>query len=180
MLTVEKREPNMAIAATHYLQSYSRLCAVSLAGLMILGITAADAANPGLKTHWKYYNVSGSTARELKNDMKQRGPKGYWAYARWYINWSGNCKVDLTINYIMPRWHNKSGAPRVLQDSWDKMIANLKAHEQVHGSHGIKATNAIVAANCKNPHQIITKWANEDKNFDARTGHGRRQGVVLP
>ena len=170
----------MSIVATRYAKSISKLSGGILSALVIVWCTAADAGNPGFKTSWKYYNVTGSTAKELKRNMKQKGPNGYWAYARWYINWSGNCQVDATIHYTMPRWQNKTSAPKSLQDSWDKMIAILKTHEEVHGSHGIKAANAIVEAKCQNAHEIITKWANEDKNFDARTGHGRRQGVVLP
>jgi predicted secreted Zn-dependent protease len=169
----------MSIVSTCYAKSISKLWGGIQSGLVIVWCTAAGAGNPEFITSWKYYNVTGTTAKELKKDMKQNGPNGYWAYARWYINWSGNCQVDVTINYTMPRWQNRTNTPKKLQDSWDKMIANLKAHEEVHGSHGIKAANAIVASKCQSAHDIITKWANEDKNFDARTGHGRKQGVIL-
>ncbi|MCP5095503.1 MAG: DUF922 domain-containing Zn-dependent protease [Chloroflexi bacterium] len=111
--------------------------------------------------------------------MKRKGPKGYWAYAKWNIRWSGTCRVTLKINYTMPRWKNKNNAPKRLQKSWNKMIINLKRHEEGHGLHGINAANAIVKAKCNGSNRIITKWAKQDKVFDKKTGHGRKQGVVL-
>ncbi len=137
-------------------------------------------ANPDTQTIWQYYDISGTTSKELKVEMKQKGPKGYWAYARWYISWTGDCKISLNINYTMPRWVNKKNAPKKLQNKWESMIANLAKHEKGRGNHGINAANAIAKSNCADAAEITQKWAAQDKIFDKETGHGRKQGVVLP
>lgn len=147
----------MSLATMRLAKRISKLLSGMLFGLVIVWSAVASAGNLGFKTSWKYYNITGSTAKELKKNMKLKGPNGYWAYARWYVNWSGNCQVDVTINYTMPRWQNRTSVPKKLQNSWDKMIANLKIHEEVHGSHGIKAANAIVASKCQNAYEIMGK-----------------------
>ncbi len=154
--------------------------AIGLLSAVFLQIPFAHAANPTIKTNWKYYNISGSTSKELIAAMRQKGPNGFWAFARWSIRWTGKCQVSLKINYTLPRWKNKNSGPKQLQANWNKMVAALKKHEQLHGLNGINAAKEIVKTKCKNGDQTISKWANQDKVLDRKTDNGQNQGVVLP
>ena len=157
------------------------------AKLLLAAAIVVSAQQPGIseastsiKTSTKYYKISGKTTKELKSQMKRKGPRGYWAYAKWNVNWKNKgCRVSVKINYTFPKWVDMNKAPNSVRVKWKKMIIALKKHEKGHGNHGINAGREISKSNCKNPKSAIKKWAAEDKNFDRRTNHGRNQGVVL-
>lgn len=149
--------------------------------LGILSLTGVAQAEPRIKTIWKYYSIYGNTARELKSQMRRKGPKGFWAYTVWWVNWSGTCRTNLKITYTFPKWVNKNRAPSSLRNSWDRMIRQLKLHEQGHSQHGINASREIEKSGCsKDPKRITRKWARQDKIYDKRTRHGISQGIRLP
>ena len=133
------------------------------------------------KTQINYYNIKGKTTQQLKWQMKNNGPNGYWAYVNWYVNLkTGSCHVSLKIKYTYPRWSDIHQAPKSLQQKWRRMIFALKKHEKGHARHGVEAAREINRNNCKNPQATIDKWAAQDKIFDQRTKHGLIQGVILP
>ncbi len=137
------------------------------------------AADPDVRTVTKYYDITGSSAKDLKRQMKQLGPKGYWAYTRWYVHWTANCRLDVKISYTLPRLKNPDSTPLPLRKKWQAMLENLVLHEQKHAEHGIRAAEEIEKANCKKASAIIKKWSQQDKDFDAETRHGKTQGVTL-
>ena len=147
--------------------------------LLFSTVTYAHSANPTIKTTFKYYDIKGDTAKELKRQMKRKGPNGFWAYARWNVRWSSRCKVSVSIKITMPRWKNMSDGSAALQKKWKRMVTVLRIHELNHGKHGINAAKEIVAKNCKNPKKAIRKWAKQDKLYDKKTAHGRKEGVRL-
>jgi predicted secreted Zn-dependent protease len=112
-------------------------------------------ANPTVKTNWGSYTVNGTTAEALLSQMRRKGPNGFWAYTRWYVRWTGSCRVSLEINYTMPRHTNRGGMPANLRQQWDRMIAALKAHEEQHGAHGINAARELVQKRCKNGDAVL-------------------------
>ncbi len=128
----------------------------------------------------KYYNIQGTTAGQLKAQMKRKGPQGHWAYSKWWVSWSSGCRVTVKLTYTFPKWTNSHKAPKSLRKSWKRMIKRLWIHERGHGQHGINAGRKIKKSGCRNPKKIIDKWAAQDKIYDRRTGHGRTQGVHFP
>lgn len=158
-----------------------RLATIVAACGAVAAAPVDSAAEPKIVVKMKYYPIAGSTSRELKNQMKRKGPGGYWAYTGWYVRWSGGCQVTVTISYEYPKWTNRGQAPAELRAKWDSMFSALERHEQQHGQHGVNAAKEIDSTGCSgNPQAITNKWANQDKVFDAQTNHGRNQGVVLP
>ena len=148
---------------------------------LLPAMASTAAAKPKIVVKTKYYTITGSTSRELKNQMKRKGPRGYWAYTGWYVTWTGGCRTTVKVSYEYPKWENRNQAPAALRAKWDSMIKALKNHEEQHGQHGINAAKEIEKTNCAgNPKSITSKWANQDKIFDAQTNHGKNQGVVLP
>jgi len=157
-----------------------RLVLIALVFFAIPLLQPAD-ARPVVKTVWKYYPITGRTSRQLINQMRRKGPQGYWAFARWYVRWSGTCRTSVRITYTFPRWVDKNRAPASLRKAWDRMIRNLKRHERGHGQHGINAAREIEKSRCRfDPKRITRKWAAQDKIYDRRTRHGITQGVRLP
>jgi predicted secreted Zn-dependent protease len=138
-------------------------------------------ADPSISVRTTYYPIAGTTSAELRSQMKALGPQGYWAYTRWYVRWTGDCRLSVEISYTYPRWTNQDKAPAALRSAWKDMMAHLKSHEEGHGQHGRNAAQEIEKSRCKgDPKSITRKWADQDKVYDAQTNHGRNQGVVLP
>lgn len=149
------------------------------AGLALgLGISPAF-AKPKISVVNKTYAVSGKTAKELTDEMRRKGPNGFWAYTRWDIRWTGSCRVTVKVTYTLPKHRKPSVMPSNIRKSWERMRAALVAHEKLHGAHGVSAAQEIAAAGCKNGNAIIRKYNKADQALDRRTNHGKTQGVVL-
>ena len=154
---------------------------ICASAILFSGFSTESAAKPTIKSITKYYSIQGTNFQQLKQQMRRKGPKGYWAYARWDVRWSGKCKLSVTLKYTFPKWTNISAAPKSSQKAWKRMMVALKKHEQGHGKHGINAAREIEKHRCgKKSNSIISKWGNQDKKYDARTRHGKTQGVRLP
>jgi predicted secreted Zn-dependent protease len=125
------------------------------------------------------YDITGTSGKELKRQMKERGPKGFWAHTRWNVRWSSECIVQLEITYTYPRLTDSNRIPLPVRKRFSAMMEILTQHEQEHGQHGINAAREIKAANCENAKAIVNKWALEDKIYDTETRHGVDQGVYL-
>ncbi|WP_456388522.1 DUF922 domain-containing protein [Profundibacter sp.] len=148
--------------------------------ILLLSLVATTvAAEPSASIVKKYYNVDATSISALKRQMRQRGPKGYWAYTRWFVKWSGRCAVSTKINYTYPRHTSPQSMPSDVRKKWDAMIKALIRHEEQHGQFGLLAAKEISRSKCKHPHAVILRWAKEDRVLDKRTDHGKNEGVVL-
>lgn len=135
---------------------------------------------PSVSVKTKYYDIKGTSASELRRQMRRRGPQGYWALAIWNVRWSGRCKLSVSISYTYPRWSNEGTASSALRKKWGSMLKNLIKHEKGHGQFGINAAKEIEKSRCRtNPKTIIKKWARKDVLYDRRTDHGGKFGVKL-
>ncbi|KZY32925.1 hypothetical protein A3731_21360 [Roseovarius sp. HI0049] len=147
---------------------------------LVLAASPSALANPVIKENWETYPVDATTAPEILRQMGERGPDGFWAYARWYVRWSENCEVRLRIEYTMPRHVNPALMDEPLRLSWEKMIEALGKHEEQHGAHGVGAARELVTAECRDGNAIVDRWAEQDRIYDRETDHGRFEGVVFP
>jgi predicted secreted Zn-dependent protease len=146
---------------------------------ILVGNVSPPAIEPTISIVKNYYEITGTSAASLRKQMKSEGPKGYWAYTRWRIKWSSDCKVRLTVNYTFPKLKNPDNVPLPLRKRFQAMLVKLKAHEEGHGQNGRDAAAEILAADCKDARAIIKKYAAKDKSYDKKTRHGYRQGVRL-
>lgn len=126
-----------------------------------------------------YYDVEATTLSGIRSQMQKRGPRGFWAYARWNVQASRDCDVILNVTYTLPRHTKLEALSQSDRDKWLAMTKVLEQHERNHGDHGLSAAKEIKAANCKGRWKIIRKWAKQDKVYDKETDHGRKEGVVL-
>ncbi|MEO0342584.1 MAG: DUF922 domain-containing protein [Pseudomonadota bacterium] len=152
-------------------------CVRTFVILLLLGSPAV--AGPHVSETIKHYTIKGNTAVGLKAQMSSKGPDGFWGYAKWWVEWDGNCNVSVDVTITLPKLSANSGASSALKADFEKMYEALLAHERQHGQHGISAAKEVEAAGCNNTDPIFAKWRKADKDFDQRTQHGKTEGVVL-
>lgn len=151
---------------------------------LVLAVFLAAAATPvvaapTIREEIRHYDVRGANLGQLRREMVEKGPNGFWGYTRWWIEWSANCRIDLTITITLPRLVTPESLSSQDRAIWTRMTEALLAHERLHAAHGIAAAREIAANNCRNGNAIIDRWAEQDRELDRRTGHGRAQGVRL-
>lgn len=130
-----------------------------VAVLVVLAMTWTVACADDAKL--VHYNVTGDSARTLRQDLNSKGPldhgKRFDAYTLWHVTWKylyapvGNgCKltqmstsVDGTIT--MPRWEHTGSVSGSLERKWKTYLAALRMHEDGHYAHGMAAREEIQA-----------------------------------
>ncbi|WP_417728553.1 DUF922 domain-containing protein [Roseovarius sp.] len=154
-------------------------------GLLAIGLMFGIAdgspaqAKPKVTETIKTYAVSATSLKGLLSEMDKKGPKGHWGYTDWYVKWTGDCKLSVTVDITVPKHKNPAKMPADLRQKFDAMVAALTAHERQHGRHGIEAAEEIERAGCAGGDGIIKKYNAKDIKFDKTTDHGRTEGVVL-
>ncbi|NOX74616.1 MAG: DUF922 domain-containing Zn-dependent protease [Alphaproteobacteria bacterium] len=146
---------------------------------LFIGNVPPTATVSNITINRNYYEITGTSAASLRNQMKSLGPNGYWAYTRWRVKWSSGCNLRLTVNYTFPKLKTPDNVPLPLRKRFQAMLVKLVAHEEGHGQNGRDAAAEIQAANCKGAREIIKKYAAQDKIYDKETRHGYLQGVRL-
>ena len=97
-----------------------------------------------------YYDISGSTASELRESMDKLrlrdpndGNKAVDSFTAWFLVWywlgegTGWCNLSVVfvaykVIVIMPRWTPPANASPKLIDQWEKYIQSLTIHEKGH------------------------------------------------
>jgi predicted secreted Zn-dependent protease len=101
-----------------------------------------------LQSHEQYYDIDGSSAGALREQIGRRGPRDGGeardALTVWTIDWvyaeartPDGCglrdvRVTLTLDTTLPRWAAPAGTPARLIDSWRTYLRNVKLHEAGH------------------------------------------------
>ena len=151
-----------------------------------------------------YYDISGGTEIELRDQLDLLGPIGYEGYqgdstTQWFIrwNWDGygsqecdlkTAKVSYDIQVIMPRWIPPRHAPPDLISKWGHYIRLLARHETGHVeyvvSHYPSVIEAIQKATCETAEEaaqaMLAQIRQHDIDYDAATNHGTIQGARFP
>ena len=141
-----------------------RVMMVVVAAAAAFGLASAPAlAAPALSEQTVFYDISGSTMKDLVDELRRKGPldadgKRYDADTRWSIKWNyryqprGNaCRlntvhVSAEIKYVMPRLADSARVPADLRQRWNSYVGNLKTHENGHGRHGSDAAREVEKA----------------------------------
>jgi predicted secreted Zn-dependent protease len=113
----------------------------------------------------------------------------------------GQCKVTevtprLAVVMQMPRWQDEGRAAVELRERWRRYVLALREHENGHRAHGVAATAEVQARigalparpDCNGfetqarsvADEIIATYAQRDREYDRRTGHGLTQGARFP
>jgi predicted secreted Zn-dependent protease len=114
----------------------------------------------GAEERTAYYQISGTTANELRQAMDRLRPTGpdgkrHDAITTWDIPWryhvvavEGWCavqsiEVSLDLVTTVPRWTNEAAAPAALAGQWRAYLAALAKHEDGHKQLAIEAAAAV-------------------------------------
>jgi predicted secreted Zn-dependent protease len=124
---------------------------------LAFAMSTAHAESPKIA----YYDVAGSNAETLGQQIKTKGPLDghhrFAAHTDWHVEWtyryrptSSGCEltsvsVSLSGTILLPRWIHGSDAPDALVEKWDRYLAALRLHENGHYAHGMSAAKEIEA-----------------------------------
>ncbi len=134
--------------------------------------------------------------------------KRYDATARWYVSWNykykqvdGSCAITSTATTVkviitFPRLKIAPSTPTALKEQFAAFADKLMLHEKGHAQNGIDIAKRIedgiralppertcsVLSEVANKlgHALIKEANQADLDYDARTQHGRTQGVKFP
>ena len=126
--------------------------AVSVLGMALLTGCSSTSVSTG------YYEVSGKTGKELDRSISRNAPMLGHAFAATQLTitpvsvmtgeneagcrvTSAKFKVDAKIT--MPRWTNRKGASKNLQDGFDMFADYARLHEDIHVKIGEAAANEM-------------------------------------
>jgi predicted secreted Zn-dependent protease len=102
-----------------------------------------------VRTRLRPYDITGSSAPELRAAMERLGPKDpvdetpYAGFTRWTIDWSYDytgtttctltrVRVVATIQITLPRWRGAGSADPAFAAEWARFVAALRRHENGH------------------------------------------------
>ena len=136
------------------------------------------------------------------------GGRRFHASTRWSVEWgyrwtesNHRCKlrqpqVNLKVNMLLPKLDGKVSLSAARQVEWDIYTKALLRHEQQHREYAVAAANELERElqaidgwhDCQRLEQMINqraddvleKYAALEQEFDRRTDHGAKDGVVLP
>lgn len=152
---------------------------------LLLALTALGACGTPAQTgtqvteQVQHYTVTATTRNALIQELRAKGPQGYWGRTVWTVDWSASCDVRVDVTYILPKHSDISGLPAPLRQEFTRALARLTAHEKQHGQHGIQAAEALERAQCQNAEQILRQFQQMDRDYDRRTRHGVLEGATL-
>lgn len=151
-----------------------------------------------------YYDISGSTERELRAQLDVLGPVGSdnyrWdAYTSWFIRWnwpgygSSACNLsEVSVTYnnevIFPRWTTSENTSSEMIANWERFTQALAEHEKGHVDIVISSIqsvkDAIMGATCDTAdaaaQAALISIRQQDASYDETTGHGATQGARFP
>jgi len=154
--------------------------------VFVLLLSCEVMAKPTVAVYELFYEVDGTTADEIREQMSLRSPNRedgnvFDAHTEWYVDWrydynegGGKCEVvapniSVNVTFTMPRWIGRDSSAPALAKRWDDYYQALVAHEKGHGNNGISAALEIeqmVSAlesesSCRSMDTKIDKMANK-------------------
>lgn len=152
----------------------------------------------------EYYDVSGSTEREIRDQLNalgsvdEHGFRGD-ALTSWEIHWIwdgyGTETCDLRsvtatydIQVRLPRWTPPHDASPELVIKWNAYVLALVEHEKGHVDNVVEylpyLIKTIRASTCttaeENAQEVLSQLRDDDREYDEQTGHGAAQGATFP
>jgi len=126
------------------------LCALAAVGCAAADNPRARPVEPGieLRREERRYGVDGSTAEDLLQSLRARGPRessrSYFGYTSWKMSWDGRAiatgdgcslaRVLVSVHLVttLPSWEPHGTVTPALTARWERFFAALSAHERQH------------------------------------------------
>ena len=124
---------------------------------------AASALRASIVATEQYYDIDGSSAGALRDQINRLGPKDESGKSRdaltvWSIEWGygtasrpdgcvlRDVKVTLTVAVTLPRWKPPATASAELQKSWQAYLKAVRLHEAGHRTIAERNAREVMAA----------------------------------
>src|SRR2546423_4840727 len=124
---------------------------------------APTAAMPSIVAREQYYDIDGSSAGALRNQIRRLGPKdesrkSQDALTVWSIEWvygtaqrGDSCvlrdvKVTVNVAVTLPRWKPPAMASRELLKTWQAYFKAVRLHEAGHRTIAERNAREVMAA----------------------------------
>ncbi|MDF7776537.1 DUF922 domain-containing protein [Sphingomonas sp. AOB5] len=152
-----------------------------------------------------YYDVTGTSAKEIRESMNAKGlvdpndGNRVDAIARWRFAWQwprtldGTCdlsRAEVRFNAVvtLPRLVSDEKLDRPTRTKWQRYMKSLREHEAGHIRPPYDDRNqlldAIKGSDCAGAsaaaHAVIARFGARDREYDAKTQHGAKQGARFP
>jgi predicted secreted Zn-dependent protease len=143
-------------------------------------------------TDMEYYDVSGSSAQEIRDNLnKSHSNGGLDGHTGWNVSWGSrgaDCTLDTRLRVRLPRWLPPADADPALILHWNTYAGSLARHEQGHvqlARQGFaKMQQTLQGSTCAEADAKLNAVLNEmrqaDQRYDAETNHGVTQGAKFP
>lgn len=111
----------------------------------------ADAGKCAIVPVYTFYEVSGGSAEELEESLRERGPRDQvglrrFAYTDWTIKWEWRRFEDGSVDpstvsltcvatILLPKVSDPDSLPPILRHSWNSFMERTRRHELHHVSH---------------------------------------------
>ncbi len=136
----------------------ARCAGLAFAGAMLLAAPASAA--PLVTETFEYFDVSGSTAGDIRAQLHRLGPvdsagRHNDAYTKWFVTWnytyknvSGRCAIA-TVSTIakavitFPRLKADAAAPSGVKQAFARYREKLLVHEKGHVQIGVDIANRV-------------------------------------
>ncbi len=123
----------------------------------------AAAARPTLVATEQYYDIDGSSAGALRDQIGRLGPKdesgkSHDALTVWNLEWTyrtaqqdagcllSDVRVTLNVSVTLPRWTPPSAATAQVRQSWQTYLKNVRVHEAGHRTIAERNARDLTAA----------------------------------
>lgn len=150
----------------------------------LLGFPMAAAAKDSFRI--EYFDLHGSTARELRANLSRIGPVGETGirgdgYTEYRIAWrfsmslkdracsAQDVEVDLAVTMQLPRWDPPAGVSPELRQTWERFSDDLRKHEDGHHKIARSAAKAV-KRKLKRQSEAASCEALKSRMNDAATG----------
>ena len=155
----------------------------------------------------KYYTVYGRTLDQIRFQLSQCSPTGYFATTNYNMNWMYSTRrvrgelcaitqvrVGMHITTQYPAWQAYDQTSAQLTSQWQQLSASLVDHEQGHVARNLQTAQSLVTSlraipptSCSQIKAHATSIVNDHftrlkaahNSYDAQTNHGQTQGAWL-
>jgi len=127
------------------------------------GPAATSALRASIVATEQYYDIDGSSAGALRDQINRLGPKDESGKSRdaltvWSIEWGygaasrpdgcvlRDVKVTLTVTVTLPRWKPPASASAELLKSWQAYLKAVRVHEAGHRTIAERNAREVMAA----------------------------------
>lgn len=125
-------------------------------------LALARAAAPSIQSHERYYEVHGTSATALRDDMRRNGPATHGvtedALTVWDLTWTyrdhsvddgcvlQDVRVTLTVTVTLPHWTPPPDAPEQLIAAWTRFFERIRVHEAGHQTIAERSAGELASA----------------------------------